>query len=144
MIKYIILGLIFLITACTSQTTTENQSNWEISSTFEIDGVKVHGKKDRLIFAPQGESDISKGGHFLIYFWGKPDEIANTYSLIGIHKDTGTKKELYPNWEVSRAENKLGADAGSGAKFILDKKGLWRLEVYMGDKYFDSIVVEAN
>jgi hypothetical protein len=34
------------------------------------------------------------------------------------------------------------------SKFILDKErnkiGKWRLDVYMGDEYFESIVVEAT
>ena len=143
LIKYLFLGFIFLMTACTDQNNTDNQTNWQLSRTFEVDGIKVYGKEDRLVFMPRGESDISKGGHFSIYFWGKPEEIADKYKLIGI-PDSGTKQTLYPDWEVSRTENELGADAQSGAKYILDKKGMWRLEVYMGDDYFDSVVVKAT
>ncbi|RCW39609.1 hypothetical protein [Paenibacillus prosopidis] len=147
MFKYILVGLIFLMTACTSPNKTD-ESGWELSGTFEAGGIKMYGKEGRLGFVPQGNSNISKGGHFIIYFWGKPEELADTYTLIGEHKETGVKETLYPEWEVSRPENQVGADARSGAKFILDqegnKKGKWRLEIYMGDKYFDSIVVEAT
>ncbi|RED51107.1 DUF4871 domain-containing protein [Cohnella lupini] len=140
MLKYLFLGLLFLITACTSQNKADNQTDW-----FEVGGVKLYGKEGRLGFEPKGEnSNISKGGHFFIYFWGKPEELADKYRLIGVHEETGTITTLYPDWEVSRSENKLGADAQSAAKFGFDKKGTWRLEVYMGDNYFDSIVVEAE
>ncbi|AJY76073.1 hypothetical protein [Paenibacillus beijingensis] len=148
MVKYLLIGLIFLLTACSAQDTTDNLPEWELSGTFEAGGVKMYGKKDRLGFVPQGNSDISKGGHFIIYFWGKQEELASTYKLIGVHKETGITQTLYPEWDVSRSKNPVGADAQSGAKFVLDKegnkKGMWRLEVYMGDRYFDSIVVEAT
>jgi hypothetical protein len=70
--------------------------------------------------------------------------MANTYRLMGVHKETGTTQTLYPDWQVTKSENQFGADAQSGAKYTCDKKGTWRLEVYMGDKYFDSIVVEVT
>jgi hypothetical protein len=147
--KYILVGLIlFLMTACTSQSKPANPFDWELSKTFEANGIRMYGKEGRLGFVPQGNSDLSKGGHFIIYFWGKPEEIADTYRLIGVHKETGVVETLYPDWVVSNSENPVGADAQSGAKFILDKegnkKGKWRLDVYLGDEYFESIVVEAT
>lgn len=148
MVKYMLIGLLFLITACSTEDKNANQSDWELSGTFEAGGIKMYGKEGRLGFAPQGNSNISKGGHFIIYFWGKPEELASTYKLIGVHKETGTTQTLYPEWEVSKSESPVGANAQSGAKFTLDKdgnkKGKWRLEVYMGDRLFDSIVVEAT
>lgn len=146
--KIILMTVLILLDGCTSQNNTNDEADWELSGTFEAGDMTLHGKEGRLGFHPQGNSDISKGGHFIIYFWGNKKELANTYKLIGVHKETGAKETLYPDWEVSSSANLAGADAQSGAKFILDqkgnKKGKWRLEIYMGDKYFDSIVVEAT
>lgn len=150
MLKKLFLGitLVIVVTACNSLDKPDNLSEWELSKTFEADGIEMYGKKGRLGFAPQGNSDISKGGHFVIYFWGKPEELADKYRLVGVHKESGVRETLYPDWKVSKSKNPAGADAQSGAKFILNqegnKKGKWRLEVYMGDRYFDSIVVEAT
>ncbi|MBW7458255.1 hypothetical protein ACFOLF_34435 [Paenibacillus sepulcri] len=140
----ILVGLMILITACSA---SNYDREWEPSGTFEAGGLTMYGKENRLGFVPRGNSVISKGGHFTIYFWGKPEEIADTFKLMGVHQKTGAIETLYSDWEVTRTENKVGADAQGGVKFNLDqdgtKKGKWRLEVYMGDTYFDSIVVEA-
>lgn len=151
--KIILMGVFFMLAGCTSQNNPDNEVDWDLSSTFEVGDMTLYGKEGRLGFQPHGNADISVGGHFSIYFWGKEEELADTYSLVGIHKESGARKTLYPDWEVSRSPNLAGADAGSGAKFVLDpegnKKGKWRLEIYMGDKYFDSIfcrsvIIELN
>lgn len=148
MIRYALAGLLLLLAACTSPNHAANLPGEAESKSFTAGGIEMYGKEGRLGFAPQGDSDLSRGGHFLLYFWGKPEELADTYSLVGEHVETGLRRELYPDWEVSRAHNPAGADAHSGAKFTLDEdgqhKGKWRLEIYMGEKFFDSIEVEAR
>jgi hypothetical protein len=146
--KIIVITVIIMLAGCTTQNNTNNEAEWELSGTFKVGDMTLHGKEGRLGFHPKGNSDITKGGHFFIYFWGKEEELANTYRLVGVHKETGTRVSLYPDWPVSRSPNVEGPDAQSGAKFAMDedgnKKGKWRLEIYMGDKYFDSIVVETT
>jgi hypothetical protein len=57
------------------------------------------------------------------------------YKMVATHKDICETVELY-EWEIDNKQ--------SGAKFVLDKEGLWKIDVSVDDEPYTSFIVEAK
>ncbi|MGM7681479.1 hypothetical protein ACSVDA_04920 [Cytobacillus sp. Hm23] len=149
--------LIGILVGCSEQIV--NEENWEVSSTFTIKS----GDRERELRGYKGEVAlldtmvflVDKAGKTRWFFWGEELEEVNEehFKLIGIHKNTGEEKTLIDSkgWEVVSQNYKetgmkgvLGAQSSQHTVFSLPTAGLWRLNAYIGDKLYGSIVVKVE
>ncbi|MDX8364320.1 hypothetical protein [Cytobacillus sp. IB215665] len=149
--------LIGILVGCSEQTVTEE--NWEVSPTFTIKSGdrerELRGYKSEVAFLDTMDFLVDKAGKTRWFFWGEELEEVNEehFKLIGIHKNTGEEKTLIDSkgWEVVSQNYKetgikgvLGAQSSQHTMFTLPTAGLWRLNAYISDKLYGSIVVEVE
>ncbi|KSU58326.1 hypothetical protein AS034_19805 [[Bacillus] enclensis] len=95
---------------------------------FEI--VKVNGTSEEPPF-PVGE-----GRHYEVYFSDDSIEVnGKKYSMTATHKETGETVDLY---EAVINNNR------SGAKFALEKTGIWKIEVAVDGEHYTGFDIEAE
>jgi len=144
----ILLSMLVFITGCSAEKTDTNVQEWTVSPSFEAGNITLYGNQGRLgIIRQNGDGNdlfnVGAGRLYGLYFWGNSDQFKGKYKLVGVHKETEDNVQLY-EWDIQTGQNPAEADAFSGGKFGLDKAGLWRLDVYVGDELFDSIVVDVK
>jgi hypothetical protein len=95
---------------------------------FEI--VKVNGTSDEPSF-PVGE-----GRHYLVCFLDDSiDFNGKKYRMTATHVETDETIELY----------EAGIDGNrSGAKFVLGKAGMWKVDVFIDEERLTSFEIEAE
>jgi hypothetical protein len=95
---------------------------------FEI--VKVNGSSDEPPF-PVGE-----GRHYEVYFLDDSTDFnGKKYKMTATHKETEESVDLY---EAEINNNR------SGAKFALEKAGIWKVEVAVDEEPLTSFDIEAK
>jgi hypothetical protein len=123
---------------------TEDQpvSSWELSPTFTYENMTLHGTEGRFgIMKVNGESDepefpVSEGRLYHVYFLDSDEDFnGKRYKMEATHKDTGETVQLY-EWDIDSKQ--------SGAKFVLEKEELWKIDVSVGDEPYTSFIVEAK
>lgn len=77
------------------------------------------------------------------HFWGTEKELKGALKVLAIHQDTGEKKEVLDRPEAALSPNN-GADHHIPSNMELPKPGLWRLDVFINEKLFGSIVVNVK
>lgn len=130
--------ILFILSACTNS----DEPNWGLSATFTNDDKTLFGTKDQFgMMKLNGEDDepefpAGKGRHYKLYFLDNSKDLTGKkYKMIGTHKDSGETMELYQQ-EIMRMQ--------SEAKFGLDQKGLWKIDILIEDEEYTSFVVEAK
>ncbi|MFG6119744.1 MULTISPECIES: hypothetical protein [Thalassobacillus] len=145
-----ILMLLILI-ACTSEA-EEPQEVWSQDETFQVDERTFYGKEGKFAIVKENGNENEpafpagpQGRHYSVYFWGESDElIGKTYTLTATHEEADESVTLY-EWRISgNNSSEVSADASSGAKFGLDKAGLWLMEVTVEGEEFASFIIEAK
>jgi|GEM_PF-3144384 len=144
MLLVILSGCAPKFTSLPEQPESVKQNNqWQPSPTFTAGEVQLHGNPGR--FGIQYDTlEAGVGRVYRLYFWGKPEEIGDRYRIVATYKGFDERFGLASSAIEKEANNPANADASSTAKFALDKPGIWRLEVFMDETFFDSIVVEAK
>lgn len=140
--------LLLIITGCGTEKADTDAKEWSVSPAFKAGARTLYGNEGKFgILRENGEGNnlfnVGLGRLYGLYFWGNPEQLKGKYKLVGIHKETNEKVQLY-EWDIQKGQNPAQSDAFSGGKFGLNQPGLWRLDVYIGDKFFDSIVVEVK
>lgn len=141
-LKKMIGGLAFvsiLLSGCVVHET----ANWEPNPTFIVDNMTSHGTNGKFgIMKANGESDepefpvIGQGRLYLVKFLDDSKDFnGKKYKMMATHKDTGETVRLY-EWNIENNQ--------SGAKFGLDKVGLWRIDVSVDEEQYTSFIVEAK
>ena len=113
--------------------------DWEVSETFKSSTYTMRGIPNKVGFidAPFIENN---GNKYMWHFWGElPEE---DLTVLGVKKDS---KKLIP---VLTSESPAGPNNGADAHFpsnmMLPEPGKWALLIYLGDKYFDKIIVNVQ
>ncbi|MBM7553898.1 hypothetical protein [Thalassobacillus pellis] len=141
----------------------DSKEKWEVTPTFsikrEVNGVEretvFRGYKGKVAFMNTIKFVPKHPVKTRWFFWGEELEERNeeNFKLIGIHKESQQEKILIDSnaWEIpnpmyveSSLKTALNAKASQNTVFSLPKAGLWRLEAYVGEKLYGSIVVEAD
>lgn len=79
---------------------------------------------------------VGEGRLYHLYFLDPLIDVnSKTFTLTATHQGTGENVKLY-EWEI---QNNM-----SGAKFGIDKKGLWRLNVTIDGQQYASFFVEVK
>jgi hypothetical protein len=126
--------------------------SWQVSPTFELTDknekgetvtAKFRGEKDRLAVS----SNPFKAGKEDKYMWllwaEKSDELVGKKAkIVGTNK-VGERIDI-PMRTVTLGGENYGSTAHLPSLFSLPYKGLWRLDVFVEQKLFGSIVVDVQ
>jgi hypothetical protein len=137
------IGLLVFVGLLLSGCVEDKTVNWEPSPTFIADNMTFHGTEEKFgIIKANGEGFepefpvVGQGRLYHVYFLDSAKDFnGKKYKMMATHKDTGETVKLY-EWDI---ENKQ-----SGAKFGLDKTGLWKIDVSVDDEQYTSFIVEAK
>ena len=136
--------ILFLVSGCANQDgPPSSETVWEVSPTFQSDGIQMRGIPHRLAVIDTPFQAGQEQKHML-HFWGKLDEVTGKLTVIAEQKDTGKTVSLLHNSYIIPAVPNNGADNHLPLSVTLPSQGLWRLNVYIGDRFFDSIFVNAE
>ncbi|WP_416150053.1 hypothetical protein ACM26V_03370 [Salipaludibacillus sp. HK11] len=168
--KKVFLGLflIGMLIGCSVKTDIIKVEDWEVSPTIHIpvtfgDGTKgeyvLVGEEERIGFlvgsGKEGEAEANpiiagKGNKYMWHFWGEKEEFEGNLKVVGINEKGEEHKVLLNNmrsvWEypnVGISPNN-GADTHVPSSMEFLTPGLWKLEVYIGDKLFGEIIVNVE
>ena len=137
-----IIGLMILVGILLTGCADKDTSNWKLSPTFTYENMTLHGTEGKFgIIKVNGESDepefpVDEGRLYHVYFLESAEDFSGKrYKMVATHEEIGETVELY-EWEI---ENKQ-----SGAKFVLDKEGLWKIDISVDDEPYTSFIVEAK
>jgi hypothetical protein len=127
-----------LLTGCADN----DPANWKLSPAFTYENMTLHGTAGKFgMIKVNGESDepefpVSEGRQYQVYFLERSEDFnGKPYKMVATHKDTGETVKLY-EWEIDNKQ--------SGAKFVLDHVGLWKIDVLVDDEPYTNFIVEAK
>jgi hypothetical protein len=130
--------VVLLLTACASS----DETYWGLSATFTHDNNTLFGTKGKFgIIKTNGESNepefpVGQGRQYHVYFLDDIKDLnGKKYKMMATHKDSDKTVNLYEN-EIQNMQ--------SGAKFGLNKGGLWKIDVLIDGDEFTSFIVEAR
>jgi hypothetical protein len=134
----VVLFMAFL-SGCSPQ---EEEIVWKESDQFEHDDMKLYGTEGKFgIVKLNGKAGepafpVGEGRHYGVYFLeNSTDHNAKKYRMSATHKDSKEPVKLY-EWGIGNNE--------SGAKFFLDKEGLWKIDVTVDGDPLTSFIVRAE
>ncbi|XEC92524.1 hypothetical protein AB6A23_14045 [Paenibacillus tarimensis] len=161
--RYIValISLLILISGCSNENSEINAAEWRASPTFHIpvtfgDGTKgeyiLVGEEGRIGFLTGGLPMVTgKPNKYMWHLWG--DTLDDTQQLFGknieirgLSKETGEEILVFtgstgiPNPNIP--DNNHVARMPSSMS--LPYAGLWRLDAYLEDELFGSIVVQVQ
>lgn len=121
----------------------ETSYKWEKSNVFESNGYEMLGKKDKIgiIYSKESIFEVNKPKKYMWHFWGKEDEFSGELKVIATHEQEKQEIILLEGRPLAGSNN--GATQHVPSNFSLPKKGMWKLDAYIGDKLFGSIIVEV-
>ncbi len=133
---------------------TENTDNgWSVSPTFEVGQSEVRGKENRLAI-DNIPFTAKENDTYVIYFWGEQEELMKgPVKIEAVHESTGDTEKAIVDYAGTEDEEKVwetgspqvgGDQAHLTVNLSLPYEGLWRLDVFIADEKFDSIIVEVN
>ncbi|MBP1991011.1 signal peptidase I [Paenibacillus eucommiae] len=127
---------------------------WKISSSFAISKLVPEGSHEGKVWQLRGErgrfainnKPVFAGVPFRTpwFFWGTSEELAGSPKIIAVRENNEKDRKV-----VFAAGGVSGPLAGANGhiptgSMTLPEPGLWRLEAYIGDPYFGSIVVNVE
>lgn len=119
---------------------------WKVSPTFESGSYTMIGEEGKIGFIYDDGEVVrfypNKKQKYMWHIWGKPEEINGTLTVVGTSKETGETVNVIKARSIGGPNN--GADGHSPSLMTLPSTGLWRLDAYIGEKLFGSIIVEVH
>ncbi|RKD21049.1 hypothetical protein BEP19_15330 [Ammoniphilus oxalaticus] len=137
-------ALVLLLTGCVNQDKPPaDEIVWEESPTFQSNGVVMRGIPDRLAII---DTPLKAGEEqdFSWHFWGHLDEVTGKLTVMAEQQDVKKTVVLIQKVYILPAAPSNGADNHFPSMLSLPSPGLWKISVYIKDRYFDSIFVEVN
>jgi len=141
--KGIMFLFLVLLAGCVSANTSN--TNWVVSPEFETStGAKMVGKEDKVGIIGMN-FEANKPNKYLFHFWGEESEfMGKKLKVIGVKNETGEEIVVVENRGKLGVSEINGANASLPTTMELPATGLWRLDVYLGDSLFDSIIVDVE
>jgi hypothetical protein len=100
------------------------------------------GVKDRIgITTAPLLVDVSQ--KVLWYFWGDPEKLTGSLKIMGTSKNSGEAITLFEG-KLGKGNSVLGSTTSMPSGIKLTDAGLWRLDVYINGKLFESLIVQGN
>ena len=154
-ILLVVLGFFFTMAGCdgdkVDKTVTEQEKvvsaaeDWEESPIFKVNDYQMIGEEGRLGFIYDNSEETKfypdKTQKYMWHFWGNEDELEGELKVIAFHKESGEKITVLEGRPLAGPNN--GADHHVPSNMSLPKKGLWKLEAYIGDQLFGKVFVKV-
>jgi hypothetical protein len=141
---------IVVLAGCTSGTPIEKPA-WEISSTFGVPFKDDQGNERtfmlRGIENKLGITDaplyVGVSQKVLWHFWGDPETlVGKAFKVEGTSAKSGEKIKLFEYSRLGLSPN-LGATTSLPSGIKLTSTGLWKLDIYLDNVYYDSLIVQG-
>ena len=122
---------------------SQQKENWQVSPTFSADGVTMRGLEGRLAIA---DMSIQSGKQSKVtwYFWGNPEEVTGKIAVIGNNQETQTSVTLMDKVYMIPSQPAHGAQNHWDMELFFPSAGTWKLDVFIDQQVFDSIVVPVS
>ncbi|WP_232698159.1 DUF4871 domain-containing protein [Brevibacillus daliensis] len=128
---------------------------WELSQVFTSGTYQMRGVPGKIAIMDTPFFFSGRSNKMMWHVWGDRDHLLGAkLKVVAIHKETG---EQFPAldrvdsnnsrskiWEIELGGPLADADAHSPSLISLPYAGLWRLDTYLDNKYYASIVVEVK
>ncbi|KMY54302.1 hypothetical protein AC623_10480 [Bacillus sp. FJAT-27231] len=141
-IGFLLLAFVCMLAGCTETNTTSTAKERKPGTVFEVDGQTLYGEEGKFgMIKLNGESGepafaVGQGRHYQLYFLADAEKVnGKLYNMTALHQETGKKVKLYE----AVIEN-----AQSGAKFVLDQSGKWKINVTVDKEPYASFVITAE
>lgn len=140
-----------LLTGCNNEV-VNNESALELSPTFEVDYVDEQGNDRKFTFRgienKNGITDapliVGVSQKVIWHFWDDAEKlIGKTFKVEGTSIETGERIILFESGPLTLAPN-LGATTSLPSGIKLNSTGLWKLDIYLDDEYYETLVVEGK
>lgn len=118
-------------------------------------GLEMHGIQGKIgILGPSFSA--GNGNKYMWHFWGDRKVLdSGKVKIVAVNKEKGEKVPALVQDAGTSAERKVweydgvwgpnnGADGHMPSNMSLPSPGIWRLDVYLGDKLFESVFVEVQ
>ncbi|MDR7074356.1 DUF4871 domain-containing protein [Fictibacillus barbaricus] len=134
--------LILFLTACTQE---EKWKGWQESPLFKADKSTMIGEKGKIGFLYDDSEAVRfyprKENKYMWHLWGSKDLPGKTFKVKATSQETGQ--------EITVVESILfgahnGADAHLPSIMSLPRSGMWKLDGYVDNKRFSTIVVQVH
>ncbi len=141
-----VLFILLSLTGCITEKPDPENKEWEISPLFKSGTYTMIGQEGRVGFI-YDHSEVTrfypnKKQKYMWHFWGKVEELQGPLKVTGTSKDTGEQITVLSVATIGGPNN--GADAHIPSLMSLPSPGLWRLDAYIGEKIFGSIIVQVQ
>ncbi|MDQ0878817.1 signal peptidase I [Paenibacillus sp. V4I3] len=121
---------------------------WEASPTFEMasegqkESTRLRGEIGKLAIV---DISLTAGKPYqnFWFFWGKSDDLRGEFKVIAVKKGEEQRRTVFFAGGLSGTFRSADASVPP-SNMTIPTPGLWRLEAYIGDRYFGSIVVDVN
>nr|WP_269846587.1 DUF4871 domain-containing protein [Paenibacillus roseus] len=152
--------LTIFISSCGTNTQEPNLTKWEVSPLFVSGPYTMIGKEGRLGFI-YSDNELSrfypgKQQKYMWHFWGSDPQksqakLGKEVKVIAVSKTTGKEMELMKTKVMQSGSYYVQSEIWDNepafrvpSMMSLPSPGLWRLDVYIDDKLFDSVVVRVH
>ncbi len=138
--------LIIALFSCSNKNETSQQ--WKESNIFETGNYKMIGIKGRVGFIYDKKNMPIVDGQqnkYMWDLWGEKNQLEKKFKVLGTHE--GSKKdviivpETINNLQISPNNS---ADVSIPTSMEFKKSGMWKLDVLLDGKLFDTIYVKVN
>lgn len=116
-------------------------SDWELSPTFSSGSYTMTGVEKKLGIINPGFI-AGQGNKYMWHFWGQEEQVTGDLIIYGINQSAGELVELFTGRLYPGSLN--GADASQPSSLTLPTAGKWSLIAVINNRWFDSIVVQAE
>jgi hypothetical protein len=149
----IMLLLIYIgVTMACSQDVRMDELGLELSPTFTVDYVDKQGQDQKFTFRgienKIGITDapliIGVSQKVIWHFWDDAEQVVGkTLKVEGTSEESGERLILLESDRLTLAPN-LGATTSLPSGIQLNELGLWKLDIYLDNAYYDSLIVEGK
>lgn len=124
----------------------------ELSPTFEVEYIDDEGMErtfpfrgiENKIGMTVAPLIVGTSQKVIWHFWDESEDlIGNTLKIEGTSIETGENIILLESSPLTSAPN-LGAITSLPSGIKLTTTGLWKLDIYLGEKYYESLIVEGK
>jgi signal peptidase I len=121
------------------------------SPTFQSGNYRMQGVQGKLgIIADSFK--VATPNKYMWHFWGTKEALSGSFRVEAVQVNNGQKKSVLMEnnnlvWEYTgglSVGSLNGADASCPSTMMLGDAGLWRLDAFIGGKFFGSIFVEVK
>jgi hypothetical protein len=119
--------------------------NWHESALFESGVYTMIGQKG-LVGLIYDDSEVvrfypNKIQKYMWHFWGKDQVFDGKLKVVATHENDIEQITVLDGLDIGGPNN--GADRHVPSSMSLPKSGMWKLDVYIGDKLFGNVFVKV-